>query len=104
MTTLSFSGPLVPAGELPSFSGLHEAEIGDLQPASFMLAVSDRGEVRYVFIQDSSGDKGLDADATAMLRQIHFRPAAAPLSWGFATFHWGSTAYAQPTPAPEASP
>jgi hypothetical protein len=103
-TTLSFSGPLVPAGEIPSFLALHESETGELQPASFMLAVSDRGEVRYVFLQDSSGDKSLDADATAMLRQVHFRPSAAPLTWGFATFHWGSAAYVPPTPASEASP
>ena len=103
-TTLSFSGPLAPAGDLPSFSNLHEGDSGELQPARFLLGVSDRGEVRYVFLQDSSGDKALDADATAMLQQLSFRPSATPLSWGFATFYWGSAAYARPIAAPVASP
>lgn len=95
-TTLDFSGALEPAGDLPSLARLHEAETGDLQPASFMLAVSDLGEVRYVFLQDSSGNQALDADATAMLQAVRFRPSTTPLRWGFATFHWGSAAYAQP--------
>jgi hypothetical protein len=105
-TTLSFSTSLTPAAPLPSFSDLHETETGELQPASFLLGVSDLGEVRYVFLQESSGDKsldGLDAHATAMLQKLRFRPSAAPLTWGFATFYWGSSAYAEPTPAPEAS-
>jgi len=105
-TALSFSGPLENAAldPLPSFIGLHEADLGELQPARFLLGVSDRGEVQYVFIQDSSGDKTLDADASRILEQVHFRSSAAPLTWGFATFDWGSAVYARPTPAPEALP
>ena len=103
-TTLSFSGTLTPIGPLPSFSALHEPEIGELRPASFLLGVSDRGEVRYVFLQDSSGNQALDAGATTILQQVRFRPSATPLTWGFATFHWGSAVFAQTTPEPEASP
>jgi hypothetical protein len=58
--------------------------------------VSGRGEVRYVFIQDSSGDKDLDADASRVLENVRFRPAGAPVTWGFANIYWGSAAYAHP--------
>ena len=106
-TTLSFSGPLKDAApeSIPSLAGLHEADLGELQPelqpARFLLGVSDRGEVRYVFLQDSSGDKTLDAGASRLLGQVRFRPSAASMTWGFATFFWGSAVYSRPAPAPE---
>lgn len=106
-TVLSFSGSLKDAAldPLPSFDGLQQAEPGDeLQPARFLLGVSDRGEVRYVFLQDTSGDRTLDAAASRILEKVRFHPSATPLTWGFATFYWGSGVYARPTPAPEAAP
>ena len=108
-TVLSFSGPLEDTvlDPLPPLDGLHEANPGELQPARFLLGVSDKGEVQYIFIQDAligptfgSGDKTLDADASSTLQRVRFRPSAAPLTWGFATFYWGSAVYARPTPAP----
>lgn len=113
-TAVSFSGPLKGAAldPLPSFDTLRELSLGDLQPARYLLGVSDHGEVRYVFLQDAevaggsfgSGDKTLDAAAARLLEQVHFRPSGDPLTWGFATIHWGSAIYPQPTPEPEASP
>jgi hypothetical protein len=104
-TTLSFSGPLVVAGPLPSFSGLHSAGGDALEPTRFLLGVSDQGDVKYVFLQDflqeSSGDPTLNASAASLLQQVKFRPSAEPLTWGFATFYWGPEVYAQPTPAAE---
>jgi hypothetical protein len=100
-TTLSFSGSLGDVLEpLPPLDGLHEADLGELQPARFLLGVSDKGEVHYVFIQDASGDKKLDEQASGTLQRVRFQPSAAPLTWGLATFYWGSAAYARPTPAP----
>jgi hypothetical protein len=104
-TALSFSATLkdIVPDTLPSFVGLHEGDLGELQPARFLLGVSDRGEVRYVFLQDSSGDKILDAGAGRILTQVRFRPSSTPIAWGFATFFWGSAVYARPSPAPEGS-
>lgn len=109
-TTISFSGALKDSVvyPLPSLDSLHEPDPGvQLQPAHFLIGVSDRGEVRYVFLQDlqdPSGDKTLDAAAGRVLEQVRFRPSSEPLTWGFATVYWGSAVYARPTPAPEASP
>ena len=105
-TSLSFSGPLKDAAldPFPSFDGLRESDLGELQPAQFLLGVSDQGEVRYVFMEDSSGDKALDAGASRILEQVRFRTSAVPLTWGFATFYWGSAVYVRPTPSPEGSP
>jgi len=105
-TSLSFSSPLKDAAlnPIPSLSELHESGLSELQPARFLLGVSDRGEVQYVFLQYSSGDKTLDTDAGRILEKVRFRPTAQPAPWGFATFYWGSAVYAQPTPAPGAAP
>ena len=71
-TALSFSGPLKEAAldPLPSFASLHEGDVGELQPARFLLGVSDRGEVRYVFLLDPSGDKALDTGANGASRAL----------------------------------
>jgi len=105
-TALTFSGPLKAASvdRMPLFDRLHEADLGELQPARFLIGVTGTGAVQYVFIQDSSGDKPLDATAGTLLQQVRFHPMSAPLTWGFATFDWGSAVYARPTPAPDAMP
>jgi hypothetical protein len=100
-TALSFSGGIKDGAEetLPSLDGLHEADLGALQPARFLMGVSDEGEVRYVFLQESSGDKSLDADASRVLEKVRFHPRGEALTWGFATFYWGSGVYAPPAAA-----
>jgi TonB family protein len=100
-TVLDFSGSLATMllQPLPPFDSLREAEVGELRPARFLVGVSDHGEVRYVFLEDSSGDRTLDAAAGRAVEQARFRPSDAPYTWGFATFYWGSAVYAQPAPA-----
>jgi len=106
-TVVSFAGALGDAGveAMPGLDGLHEGEAGELlQPARFLVAVSAKGEVRYVFIQETSGDKGLDASAGRILERVRFREGGEALRWGFATFYWGSGVYAQPAGAAEGTP
>jgi len=122
-TALSFSGPLrdVAVGGLPALDGLRESDLGEeLLPARFLLGVAENGEVQYVFLQESSGDKALDASAGRLVEKVRFGaaagaqtsprstsaepvPSTAPLTWGFATFYWGSPVYARPGPAGEAT-
>ena len=102
-TTLTFSDGLQPLDANPDLAGLRQTETGELQAARFLLAISDKGETRYVFLQDSSGDKSLDAQATELLAHLVFHPQPAPLAWGFATFAWGSAVYAH-APLPSAAP
>lgn len=71
-----------------------------LQPARFLLGISGTGEVRFTFLQKSSGDPAADTAAAAQLTGITFRPAADPLAWGFATIRWGLEAHAAPPPPP----
>ncbi|MDD5350405.1 MAG: hypothetical protein PHQ12_09365 [Chthoniobacteraceae bacterium] len=68
-----------------------------LRSAIFLVGVGDRGEVRYCFLHESSGDPDMDAQAEALLRQHAFTVSETPLEWGFALFNWGAEAYA---PAP----
>jgi hypothetical protein len=65
--------------------------------------VSDRGEVRYVFLQESSGDPAFDSLATAHLQELSFAVNESPIAWGFALFSWGDDAYGA-RKAPDARP
>jgi hypothetical protein len=77
------------------------------EPARFLIAVSNKGEVRHCFLQSSSGDAALDEQARKYLASTRF-PAirdspsstAASLIWGSATVEWGNDI----SPAPSASP
>jgi hypothetical protein len=80
------------------------------QSLRFRIAVGPRGEIRYCFPMNSSGDPALDQQARRQLLLARFTPTAsaqAPepfLSWGVASFDWGNDiAHPQasvPRPAP----
>ncbi len=65
---------------------------GAFPPSVFLAGVDDRGAVRYLFLQQSSGNPGLDRQAEEWLRERPFarEENAAPLAWGFATVAWGA--------------
>ena len=82
-----------------------------MEPARFLMAVNDKGETRYCFLQASSGDPALDEQARKYLAATRFpairnSPSAAPgsLTWGTATLQWGNdiTPATAPSPAPTA--
>lgn len=76
------------------------------QNARFRIAVDGRGEVRYAFPVQSSGDAQLDGQAREALVQTRFAAANGDpaLTWGIATVEWGGDialpAAAGATPAP----
>jgi hypothetical protein len=74
--------------------------------ARFLVAVNEKGEVRYCFLQSSSGDAALDKQAQKYLALTRFpairnSPSSpASLTWGIATLEWGNDL----TPPPSSSP
>lgn len=80
------------------------------QPARFLIAVSQRGQVRYCFLESSSGDARLDEQARKYLALTRF-PAIRnspssfldSLRWGSATLEWGNDLTLPPSPNPAAS-
>jgi len=63
----------------------------------FRVAVNNRGEMRYCFPMNSSGDPGLDVQARLYLSRCRFAQhspdrvnADSSLTWGVATIEWGS--------------
>jgi hypothetical protein len=60
----------------------------------FRVAVGPRGEVRYCFPLNSTGDTGLDEQARKQLALTRFQPrstsADQTLVWGIATIEWGN--------------
>ena len=77
------------------------------QASRFRVAVNETGDLRYCFLETSSGDAALDEQARKYLAASRFpavrnSPAAAvsPLIWGTATIEWGNDV----NPPPSASP
>ena len=64
-----------------------------LEPSRYLIGVTDRGEVRFVFLQHSSGDPAFDDAGAARLASATFAPEATPIAWAQATVTWGDDAY-----------
>lgn len=67
-----------------------------LEPSRYLIGVTDRGEVRFVFLQSSSGDPALDAEGATRLARATFAPDPAPVTWAHAAITWGGDAYSDP--------
>jgi hypothetical protein len=70
-----------------------------VETASFLIGVTDRGEVRYVIPQSSSGNTRLDAEAAQALGAMRLEHAAAAITWGHAAVQWGAEIYARAKPS-----
>lgn len=68
------------------------------QAARFRVAISERGGVRHCFVESSSGDAALDAQARSYILRARFAPpenggspyGKARLLWTTATLEWGN--------------
>lgn len=65
-----------------------------LMPTRFLVGVTGRGDVRYTFLQEASGDKSIDQQAESHLMKLEFAQTPEPMTWGFATYVWGNDACA----------
>jgi hypothetical protein len=80
------------------------------EPARFLIAVNQQGEVRHCFLEKSSGDPALDEQARKYLAASRFPAIRNPpssilasLTWGNATLEWGNdVAVPAASPAPTA--
>ncbi len=67
-----------------------------IENTRLLLGVSDKGEVRFSFLQQASGFPSLDAEADNFLRTLKFPASSdAPITWGIVTFEWGDDATTQ---------
>src|SRR5207249_10782408 len=97
-TSVSFSKELdglgAPNLPAPNFSASsNEAP----ESVRFRVAVGDRGEIRYCFPLNSSGDPALDEQARRYLALCRFSQSSISgekidrsLTWGIATVGWGN--------------
>ena len=94
-TTLIFADGLG-AAELPPLQFATSSKEPP-EAAQFRVALSRRGDVRHCFVESSSGDAALDAQARSYILQARF-PAVADrrsdiaggLIWTTATVEWGN--------------
>jgi hypothetical protein len=78
------------------------------QAAQFRVAVGEKGDIRFCFLENSSGDAALDEQARKYLVLSRFPALRNPQSaignglvWGRATVEWGNDIVAPPRPATE---
>jgi hypothetical protein len=86
---ISARGPQIPRMEFKS--AIKDAP----QIAQFRIAIGGAGDVRFCFLQNSSGDAALDEQARHQLLLCRFAPSDQELSWGTATFDWGNDVAAE---------
>ncbi len=97
-TTIIFSKELGSLGAVKKPSMKLTASTRELpQSAKFRIAVTDRGVVRYCFLQNSSGDSALDEQARHYLALCRFAGSHNAnsgeqdhLNWAAATVEWGN--------------
>ena len=101
-TIVSFSGALAsrPIARRPALV-FRQPSTTPAGPTGLLVGVSGDGQVRHIVLQQSSGDTDLDEVAVGHLRDFVFAPSKAPVTWGFATFVWGSDAYTKQNPKSE---
>jgi hypothetical protein len=93
-TRVSFSPELqARAPQSPPDLAFEKRSDAPLEAAKFLIGVTDRGEVRFVFLQRPSGNPALDQQAANQLPHFDFSRGTAPITWGFATISWGDDAY-----------
>ena len=100
-TALSFSASVarrIP-NPLPSLVAKTRAT-APIEPTRHLIGVTAKGEVRFVFLQNSSGNPALDAQAAAHLKDLVFAPDEAPITWVAVVVTWGDEAYAGKPPTP----
>ena len=97
-TVLRFSPELEALGPAPGVEMKFSASRREApQVAQFRVAVNENGEVRYCFLENSSGDGTLDEQARKYLALCRFSAIRNPqaeiqngLVWGTATMEWGN--------------
>jgi hypothetical protein len=99
-TTISFSDEVSTFGARQAPEMRFTRSIKDSpQAAEFRIAISRSGDVRYCFLQTSSGDGALDTQAQQYLANFRFTGATRKtddLIWTTAVIIWGSDVAAPP--------
>ena len=109
-TRIGFSSELadrVPES-LPPFT-ISKKVTQPVEPAEYLIGVSDRGEIRFVFQQHVSAEStvapeaaALEAEAADRLSQVKLKPAAPELTWGHVRIEWGPEIYLPSVPQKDA--
>jgi hypothetical protein len=101
-TVVAFSEPLrTLTATLPNLK-FRASSRDTPESARFRLAVDSLGAVRYIFLEQSSGDSALDSQARQNLALCRFQMGsskAEDLVWAIATFRFGTDLELPPPPA-----
>ena len=94
-TTVIFSSALADRAPVPLPPLILKTRTAaPVEPTCQLIGVTGHGEVRFVFLQSSSGNPALDEQAVAHLQKLVFDASDAPITWATVTVLWGDEAYA----------
>jgi hypothetical protein len=96
-TKLVISGPLAARPMTGTFNP-RVTSTTPLSPSRFILGIDTRGEVRYAFLQDSSGETKVDEAAARSVKALRFEASPNEFSWGFVSISWGDDVIIAPAP------
>ena len=93
-TQVFFRGALQPRAPSDIALALAAKSAESLETVQLLVGVAGSGEVRFCFVQASSGVAAMDAEAVRLVSGIRLAAAAEPIAWGEASLRWGSDAVA----------
>ncbi len=88
-TEIAFRSPLdtrVPANIALT---LEATSSQSLSTVELLVGVGAGGDIRFSFVQESSGVPEMDAEAVRLVSGVRLGPAQEPITWGSVTVRWG---------------
>ena len=93
-TRISFTGSLADRAAAVNPVQISNRSTVPLETTEFMVGATDRGELRFVVLQHSSGNEALDSEVAEQISRMRLAKSDEPITWGKATVQWGADAYA----------
>ena len=91
-TEIAFRSPLNSRVPAKITLTLEATSAQSLSTVEMLVGVGGEGDVRFSFVQESSGVPEMDAEAIRLVSGIRLGPAPEPMTWGSVTVRWGTDA------------
>lgn len=91
-TEIAFRSPLNSRVPAKITLTLEATSAQSLNTVELLVGVGGEGDVRFSFVQESSGVPEMDAEAIRLVSGIRLGRAPEPMTWGSVTVRWGTDA------------
>ncbi len=88
-TEITFRSPLASRAPRDITLKLEATSSQSLSTVELLVGVGSEGDVRFSFVQESSGVSEMDAEAVRLVSGIRLSPSQELVTWGTVTVRWG---------------